>query len=360
MNEKRRPRTTLNPIRRLVVGALAFIPHRVIFERDALNYPLGRTLFERFRAEGVEIGYTGSHNRVTTIPGRTPQQAYAEGKRTLVVGVRRTLDFQTCKPSAHYQLPLATSCPGKCEYCYLLTSLPAKPYLRVYVNVEEILDRAREYIEEREPQVTSFEGAATSDPVPVEQFTGALARTIEFFAEQQSGRFRFVTKFAEIDSLLGIEHRGHTTIRFSVNTPEIIKTFEHGTAPLALRLEAARKAARAGYPVGFMIAPIILEAEGGLEAYRQLLTRIRTEFGEGRQLSFELITHRFTARAVKRMREVFPHTTLPLGKENRRFKYGQFGYGKYVYTPELMTQLRDFLVNQTRTLFPNAEINYLV
>lgn len=339
---------------------MTFVPHRVYFEKDALNYPLGRLLFERFKAEGVAVEYTGSHNRVTGIPGRTPQEAYAEAKKTLVLGVRRTLSFQTCKPSAHYQLPLTTSCPGKCEYCYLLTSLPTKPYLRAYVNIEEILNRAGEYIGQRRPRLTLFEGSATSDPVPVERYTGALARTIEFFAGQDCGRFRFVTKFTDVDSLLELKHHGHTTIRFSLNRPEVISAYEHGTASLKDRLEAAEKVARAGYPLGFMIAPIILEGNATLRAYQQLLRQIRSRIPGVPRLSFEFITHRFTRRAEKRIREVFPNTRLPLTGTNRRFKFGQFGYGKYVYTPETMEEIKSILVAGTKELFPEAEIKYLV
>lgn len=157
-----------------------FIPKRVYFEPEALEYPLGQKLKQRFKNMGIEIKNTTSHNRVTGIPGRTPQKAYMEGKRTLVVGVRRSKDFQTCKPSAHYQLPLVTSCPGKCEYCYLATNLGRKPYVRIYVNIEKILERALKYMEERYPKITIFEGAATSDPVLLEPYTGALEKAITF------------------------------------------------------------------------------------------------------------------------------------------------------------------------------------
>jgi len=68
--------------------------------------------------------------------------------------------------------------PGKCEYCYLLTNLGKKPYVRVYVNIEEILSAARAYIEKRKPEITVFEGAATSDPVPTEPYTGLRGRAI--------------------------------------------------------------------------------------------------------------------------------------------------------------------------------------
>lgn len=163
---------------------MPFVPKRVLFEQDALQYPLGRELLDRFKKTDAEIGILKFHNRVTEIPGKTPQQAYYEWKSTLVVGVRRTLKFESCKPSAHYQLPLATGCAGMCTYCYLNTQLGKKPYMRVYVNYDEVLNKASVYIKEREPEITYFEGAATSDPIPVEPYTGLLAETITFFGRQ--------------------------------------------------------------------------------------------------------------------------------------------------------------------------------
>ncbi len=82
-----------------------FIPKRVYFEPEALDYPLGQELKQRFSGMGIPIRLTGSHNRVTGIPGKTVAEGYREAKSTLVVGVRRGKDFQSCKPSAHFQLP---------------------------------------------------------------------------------------------------------------------------------------------------------------------------------------------------------------------------------------------------------------
>ncbi|KJS15768.1 MAG: hypothetical protein VR69_11990 [Peptococcaceae bacterium BRH_c4b] len=56
------------------------------------------------------------------------------------------------------------------------TTLGNKPYVRVYVNIDEILSAAGKYILERAPEITVFEGAATSDPLPVERYTGSLTR----------------------------------------------------------------------------------------------------------------------------------------------------------------------------------------
>ena len=131
-----------------------------------------------------------------------------------------------------------------CEYCYLNTQLGKRPYTKINVNIEEILNQAMEYVEERKPDITIFEGAATSDPISVEYYSGALAKAIEVFGENELTRFRFVSKFSDVDSLLKLKHNGHTTIRFSINTQKIIREFEHGTDNIDRRLEAAKKLKR--------------------------------------------------------------------------------------------------------------------
>jgi spore photoproduct lyase len=339
----------------------AFVPKRALFERVALDYPIGRQVYDKMRELGVDISFIGSHNRVTGIPGKTPQEAYFEGKRTLVVGVRRGLEFQTCKPSAHYQLPLVTSCAGQCEYCYLNTTLGKKPYIRVYVNVDEVLERAGKYIKQREPEVTVFEGAATSDPIPVEPYTGALRRAVEFFGSQVNGRFRFVTKFTNVDSLLDAQHNGHTTFRFSLNSERVIHDFEHNTPKAQERIAAAFKAAKAGYPYGFIIGPIF-HYETWREDYTVMFDKLKAEFKGrvGSVPSFELITHRFTKRAKKNILEIFPNTKVPMEESERAFKYGQFGYGKYVYTKEVMKEIKEFFEQKIRDVFPDANIMYFV
>ncbi len=338
-----------------------FWPKRVYIEEGALEYPRGRRIKEQFESEGIPIHMIATHQRVTGIPGETRAEGYKEAKRTLVVGVRKSKAFQTCKPSAHYQLPLSTSCPGLCQYCYLNTTLGNKPYIRVYVNIEDILERAKQYIREREPELTVFEGAATSDPLPVEPYTGNLQRSIEFFAQEPQGHFRFVTKFTNVASLLNIEHNRRTTIRFSLNTDKIIRLYEGGTPSLAERIQASRKVFEANYPIGFLIAPIIYDPDYQA-SYRDLFRKIRAALGSLAEepIPFELITHRFTPKAKERINDIFPENRLSMEVSERQFKYGQFGYGKYLYTKEQMAELKQFFEEEIANYFPSAEISYFV
>jgi spore photoproduct lyase len=343
------------------VKDMRFVPKRAFFEPQALEFPLGKRIYDQLLDLAVPITFTGSHNRVAGIPGETQQQAFSEAKRTLVVGVRRGTEFSSCKPSAHYQLPLNTSCPGMCEYCYLATTLGKKPYLRVYVNTEQILEKAAGYIAERAPDVTVFEGAATSDPIPTEYLTGVLRQTIEFFARQELGRFRFVTKYTDVDSLLAVRHNGRTRFRFSINAPPVIREYEHLTPTAAERVAAAVKVADAGYPLGFIIAPI-LHFKGWEEEYGWLFQSLNRQLPQAARsnISFEFISHRFTKRAKHQILDLFPQTTLPMDEEARRFKYGQFGYGKYLYQENTMANLKEYMFAQTKQYFPEAKVEYFV
>lgn len=336
-----------------------FIPKRVIFEKSSFNYARGRELYDYFRGKNIETILLPS-DRIQGVSGKNPEEKYKEGKGTLIIGVRKSLDFQSCKPSANYQLPLVSGCMGQCEYCYLNTQLGDRPYVRAYVNIEEILDRADKYIKERKEDTTIFEGAATSDPLPVEPYTRSLAQTINFFAKQPKGRFRFVTKYNDIEDLLNIDHNKHTTVRFSLNTEYVISHFEHHTPSTRRRIEAAKKTIKSGYPSGFIIAPVFLEGNWKKE-YEDLLIMLKENIHDvASNISFEIISHRFTLKAKKRILDVFPETTLPMNEEERSYKYGQFGYGKYVYEKHQLVDMKEFFQKNIERHFPNSTIMYII
>ncbi|SHE53583.1 spore photoproduct lyase [Tissierella praeacuta DSM 18095] len=339
-----------------------FIPSRIIFEKGSINYNIGRNIYDNFSSkDNIEIINLNSNKYKEYIPGDNLYSQYREGKKTLIVGVKRGIKFQSCKPSAHFQLPLVSGCMGQCEYCYLNTRLGDKPFVRVYVNIEEILDTATKYINERLPEITIFEGAATSDPVPVEPYTGSLRQSIEFFGKLDNARFRFVTKYNDVDTLLDIEHNGHTEVRFSINTSFIIDKYEHFTTSRNKRIEASIKVAKAAYPIGFLIAPVFIYP-GWKEDYSDLLMELAEKLPNNLKfpITFEIISHRYTITAKNRILQVFPESELPMKDEERKFKYGQFGYGKYVYDAEVVNEIKEFFTENIGRLFEYKKLLYII
>lgn len=339
-----------------------FIPKRIIFEKNTLNHEIGKNIYNYFKDNNkIEIINLQNNKIKENIPGDNLYDFYREGKNTLVVGIKKGSKFQSCKPSAHYQLPLMSGCIGQCQYCYLNTNLGDKPYMRVNVNVDDILNNAQNNIDERLPEITIFEGSATSDPIPTEPYSHALEYTIEFFSKSSNGRFRFVTKYTDVDTLLDIDHRGNTEIRFTLNTNKVINDFETRTPSLEKRIEAAIKVINAGYPMGFIIAPIFLY-ENWKDDYRKLLLDLNSSLPDKilYPITFEVISHRYTSRAKNVILEVFPETELPMNDDDRTFKYGQFGYGKYVYNKQDIEEIKKFFYYEIDSIFANKEIKYII
>jgi spore photoproduct lyase len=341
-----------------------FVPNRILFEKDVLMYPVGKQIFEQFKERNdIEMIMLTSNRFMQHIPGDNLYTQFREGKRTLVVDTKKSLKFQSCKPSAHYQLPLVTGCMGNCEYCYLNTNLGDKPVIRVHANVEDILEQTKKYIQQRAPEITIFEGAATSDPIPVEPYTHSLEKTIQFFSESAYGRFRFVTKYGDVQTLLKLNHNNHTEARFSINTPTVIQTYEKGTASYQMRIQASIQMAAAGYPVGYLVAPVFIYPDWKKE-YMELLQALAEQLPKQlvHPITFEVITHRYTTVAKNRILEVFPETELPMDDEKRQYKYGQFGYGKYVYPKEDMREVKAFFQETINRVFSGRlyEIKYII
>ena len=341
------------------ISIAPFEPDYVFFEPRALEYPLGKELYDRFTNLNIPIQMTTSHNQVRGIPGATDPEKYRNAKRTLVVGVRKTLKFDTSFPSAEYALPLSTGCMGHCHYCYLQTTMGSKPYIRIYVNLEDIFEATEKYIEERAPKITRFEAACTSDPVGIEHIHGALKKAVEFMAEQPYGRLRFVTKYAHVEPLLGLKHNKKTDFRFSINADYVIKNFEPATSSFLERIEAAGKVARSGYPLGFIIAPIMI-FNGWEEGYTDLLRRLKEVLPVESQeeLYFELITHRYTKAAKNIILERYPKTKLEMDEEKRKVKWGRYGKFKYIYPNDQYKAIQDHMYQEINKYFPNSRIEY--
>lgn len=325
-----------------------FQPKRVFYEQKALDYPMGDRLYNQFKREGVPLEEVRSHQEV-------PPLDYNKAKETLVIGTKKDLRFLSCKPSAHYRLVFSSSCPHGCHYCYLATGLGPKIYLRIYVNIRELMEKTREYIEKRRPQITSFEASSSSDPLAVEHLTRALETFIPFFSKNPSGRLRIATKCTNIDSLLSLEHGGKTHIRFSINTPHVIHHFEENTPSLQERMVQSKRLADSGYRTGFILAPIILYPHWKRE-YEDLLEELASTFKEETSLppSFEIIMLRLTKRACKIIEDRFPYSTLDMDLSSREHK----GFGKYVYPEERAQEIKTFFEKKIREYFPLSSLEY--
>lgn len=331
-----------------------FIPDTAYIDPKSQKYDTGIAVKEYLESLNVPI----INSRTVQIDSPSPKENYAKAKKTVYITVNSQKKLQTCKPSADYQFALSSSCPGNCEYCYLQTTQGEKPFMKIFVNVEDILNVIQQHIDTTSNTITSFECGSITDPVALEHFTGNLKKCIEFFGNSQSGRLRVITKFDNVDSFLNINHNKHTKFRFSINTAYVINKFEHNTCSLKERLAAAKKIAEAGYPLGFIIAPIMI-SKTWQEDYKQLITDLKADLSHYNEpITFELIQHRFTATAKELILTRFPNTELDMNEENRLLKWGPYGKFKYVYPKEKSSEIKEYISKLIKDNFNNSVIEY--
>lgn len=349
--------------------AVAWKPRRLLVTRAARGFAHGRAIMTRAAGLGIEIVEL-SGDRLNLDPPDDPRRAYAEAKATLAVVVappsKRRL--QPIAPSADWRVDLAEGCPAHCSYCYLAGSLKGPPITRVYANLDEILDGLPAYLGQgrvtsrsraRAQEGTTFEASCYTDPLALEPVTGSLSAAVAWFGRWEAdAQLRFTTKFADVAPLLSLDHQRRTRMRASVNPPAFAR-FEGGTSKVADRLRALRAMARAGYPVGLTIAPIIA-ADGWPAAYGALIEQAAVQLGDVPELDLtvELITHRFTAGSKAMLDSWYPGSALDMSGANRTTKRTKFGSEKQVYDAATMRSLRAFFERALADHLPIARILY--
>ena len=117
--------------------------------------------------------------------------------------------------------------------------------------------------------------------------------------------------------------------------------------------------ARAGYPVGLTVAPI-LPVPDWREAYADLFAQAAAALDgvADLDLTAELITHRFTPGAKEVLAGWYPGSDLPMREDERSRKLTKFGSVKYVFPAELMREMRQHLTRDLAERMPAARVLY--
>ena len=339
-----------------------WLPEQVLFPPAAIEEAWGQQILQRVQQFDLPVQFL-KHNRLTGLRGETERETYAIAKRTLAVVTAppSQLKLSPIPPSADWQFHLAQGCPAHCQYCYLAGSLQGPPVIRVYANLPSILENLQHY--EPPNQDTTFEVSCYTDPLGIEHLTGSLAACIRYFGTRDRAYLRWVSKFDSVDALLNLPHAGRTRCRFSINAASISRLLEGGTATVNERLRAVRALAQpvaqggGGYPVGLVVAPIMPIANWR-EEYRQLLEAAAQALDFDCDLTFELISHRFTPGSKGVLEQWYPNSRLDLEESTRTTKRNKFGGIKYVYDKDTMTELRSFFETEIAQRFPAANLLY--
>jgi len=251
----------------LAKGSVATLERRRFVERICRLYP----------EAPVEECLDTPHNRIE-LGERDALSLHRRGKQTLVFGelkaaVRFSQERGNACPNYWHFSPYGF-CPYGCKYCYLAGTPGVKfsPSVKIYVNLPEMLSEI-DCIARRLGRPTAFYLGKLQDPLALDPLTAYSTTMVPFFADHPTARLTLLTKSAHVDRLLDLEHRGHTTLSWSVNPPEVSAMFEENVPSVDERLEAMRRAAERGYPVRAIMMPII-PIDGWQDVYKAFAQRL--------------------------------------------------------------------------------------
>ena len=160
-----------------------------------------------------------------------------------------------------------------------------------------------------------------------------------------------------VDPILNLDHQGKVIVRMSVNPQEIIKEIEIGTSPLKNRVEAINKLKKVGYPVGILIAPVVL-VDNWKEKYEGVVKYLSENLSDEvkKDVFFEIIfmTYSYVHNAINQ--EAFPNAINVYDKDLMMVR----GRGRYMYKKEIREDGSLFFKNIMEKYFPQNEIKYIV
>lgn len=309
----------------------------VYYEPAALDYFLGKALKEKFSdIPWVEIE---SHNYIPELTAKSNRE-FTKLKNHLIIGIRKTHKYTPNHKVSDWLVPYTSSgCKAMCLYCYLVCNYNKCAYLRLFVNREKMLDRLIKKADAA-PEPQTFEIGSNSDLILENVITDNLRYTIERFAQEGRGHLTFPTKFDMVEPILNLDHKGKTIVRMSVNPQEIIRRVELGTSPLHARIDAINRLAEAGYPVGILIAPIILLPEWKKlygELIDQLADTLCEKIKQNSFLEIILMTYSYIHKAINK--EAFPGAISLFDRETMTGR----GRGRYTYRNEVRREAEEFL-----------------
>ena len=260
--------------------AKKFEPKTILLWQKVATHPEAQRILELFPSSRVKII---SKQRISYSSNVSQGQALLKSKRTLMIGATSSyVKYFDGKPGTnilchpYYKLvPLSNGCPYYCTYCYLAyVYRKFSPFVKININYDTMFKQIRKSLLHSDGKV-SFNMGEMLDSLAFDHITNLTSMLVPFFSSFSNAYLMLLTKSNNIDNLLAVEPNENVVISWSLNNPNIIKTYEQGTASLDERLAAAKKCQDYGYRIRYRIDPGILYENWQAE-YAELIHKALT------------------------------------------------------------------------------------
>ncbi len=278
----------------------------------------------------------------------------SEAKNLLYITRNKGAVIRECPGTSHYTccdytiLHTGTFCTMDCSYC-ILQAYFHPPVLQYFAGLDRFIPPLDHAFSQN--KIYRIGTGEYTDSLIWEKISQGPKFLVEKFAKQSNSLLELKTKTINVDSLLDLDHNGKTVLAWSVNTPEIIRSEEKGTAALISRLETAKKCEAKGYKLAFHFDPLILY-QGCEEAYKKVVHSIFSHVSPSNIVWISIGTFRFMPQLKSIIEKRFPSSTIP---------YGEFILGldnKMRYFKPLRISLYKTLIDTIKEYAPHVFVYF--
>jgi spore photoproduct lyase len=295
-----------------------YTPNEILIEQGEENALVVQRALARLPHVPVRIVDKDWERQLSAQDAADP---FAAGKRRLFFTRQRSTFLEHCPAGTsglvccnYLVVSLISNCPMDCSYCFLQEYLADNPTLKVFTNVDDLLREVAAVVDRQPWRQFRIGTGELSDSLALDPLLGFSADLVPFFAARKNTLLELKTKSDCVDGLLMLDAKDRVVVSWTLTPPEITDAEEHGTAPFAARLEAARRVQAAGYKLGFHFDPLI-EYPGWEEGYRATVTQLFSGIDPRRVAWISLGSLRLTPALRTTMRRRFPRTRLLSGEQ---------------------------------------------
>lgn len=250
---------------------------KILIEKEADSAPLTQRVLKALPEVPQERLEEGAVFQQT--------QSISDSKKTLLLTRFRGEVIKPCPGTKDYIccgyriLHIGSNCPVDCSYC-ILQSYFNQPFIRLFVNIEEILYKLKVFVETHPEEILRLGTGEFTDSLALDHLTGFSNLLLRELSSYPQVLVELKTKTSGIHHLIQGPPSKNIIVSWSLNAMEIVRREERGSASMNERLEAAMVCQEKGYYLGFHFDPIFY-FNGWEAAYQQtvhhLFSKIRPE-----------------------------------------------------------------------------------
>lgn len=278
----------------------------VYVEGGAIDYSLTDEILAKLGTVGRPI------SDFNDIPGGD------EGGKNLILTVHRGRIVKNCPGTSnhiccgYHVINQLLGCDVDCTYCILNCYINA-PGVVINVNLNDTFSELDRTLNKQRKYIYRVGTGELTDSFYLDGLTGLAGRFVRYFADKKDVLFELKTKKTDIEGVVDLDHRGRTIISWSLNAEPVAKSEEAGAAPIRERLEAARRAQKSGYWVGFHFDPMV-HYDGWEAGYENTARAIFDFVDPERVLWISLGTFRSPPQLFEIIRRRHPKSSIVTGE----------------------------------------------